>query len=96
MSNSMLDLIFFFFFLNSARYGKRHVLVLADFPPSTRTIDLEKLFQDFKDQGFVIRWVNDTTALAVFRTPSIGNYISTNLICIFISFINFRTLSIMK
>ncbi|XP_050285363.1 uncharacterized protein LOC126724952 [Quercus robur] len=56
----------------NSRYGKRHVLVLADFPPSTRTIDLEKLFQDFKDQGFVIRWVNDTTALAVFRTPSIA------------------------
>ncbi|KAK9999185.1 hypothetical protein SO802_018788 [Lithocarpus litseifolius] len=56
----------------NSRYGKRHVLVLADFPPSTRTIDLEKLFQDFKDQGFVIRWVNDTTALAVFRTPSVA------------------------
>nr|POE75052.1 hypothetical protein CFP56_15841 [Quercus suber] len=55
----------------NSRYGKRHVLVLAGFPPSTRTIDLEKLFQDFKDQGFVIRWVNDTTALAVFRTPSV-------------------------
>ncbi|KAK7841293.1 coiled-coil domain-containing protein r3hcc1l [Quercus suber] len=56
----------------NSRYGKRHVLVLAGFPPSTRTIDLEKLFQDFKDQGFVIRWVNDTTALAVFRTPSVA------------------------
>ncbi|KAK4607219.1 hypothetical protein RGQ29_001157 [Quercus rubra] len=56
----------------NSRYGKRHVLVLADFPLSTRTIDLEKLFQDFKDQGFVIRWVNDTTALAVFRTPSVA------------------------
>ncbi|XWS73830.1 hypothetical protein CRYUN_Cryun02cG0163200 [Craigia yunnanensis] len=56
--------------LNAAKYGTRHVLVLADFSPSTRTTDLEKLFQDFRDRGFVIRWVNDTTALAVFRTPS--------------------------
>ncbi|KAG6682226.1 hypothetical protein I3843_13G113200 [Carya illinoinensis] len=63
--------------INSS-YGTRHVLVLADFPPSTKTIELEKLFQDFADRGFVIRWVNDTTALAVFRTPAIGNYISNN------------------
>ncbi|KAI9094186.1 hypothetical protein K1719_021289 [Acacia pycnantha] len=46
----------------------RHVLV-ADFFPSTTTLDLEKLFGDFKDRGVVIRWVNDTAALAVFRTP---------------------------
>ncbi|XVF47007.1 hypothetical protein PTKIN_Ptkin03bG0074500 [Pterospermum kingtungense] len=56
-----------------SKYGTRHVLVLADFSPSTRTIDLEKLFEDFRVRGVVIRWVNDTTALAVFRTPSIGN-----------------------
>lgn len=56
----------------SDRYGTRHVLVLSDFSPSTRTIDLERLFDDFKDRGVVIRWVNDTTALAVFRTPSDG------------------------
>ncbi|CAE6114234.1 unnamed protein product [Arabidopsis arenosa] len=53
-----------------SKYGTRHVLVLADFSPSLRTADLEKLFKDFKDSGFIIRWVNDTTALAVFKTPS--------------------------
>lgn len=53
-------------------YGTRHVLVLADFPPSTRTTDLEKFLDKFKDR-FVIRWVNDTTALAIFRTSSVGN-----------------------
>ncbi|KAH0972195.1 hypothetical protein GBA52_024351 [Prunus armeniaca] len=37
----------------------------------TTTIELEKLFQDFGDRGVVIRWVNDTVALAVFQTPSI-------------------------
>ncbi|KAL8479934.1 hypothetical protein ACS0TY_026758 [Phlomoides rotata] len=52
-------------------YGTRHVLVLADFPPSTRTTDLEKLLEKFKDR-FVIRWVNDTTSLAIFRTSSVA------------------------
>ncbi|KAA8544355.1 hypothetical protein F0562_022377 [Nyssa sinensis] len=55
-----------------SKYSTRHVLVLADFPPSTRTTDLEKLLENFKDRGVVIRWVNDTTALAVFRTPSVA------------------------
>ncbi|KAB2012745.1 hypothetical protein ES319_D09G111900v1 [Gossypium barbadense] len=55
-----------------SKYGMHHVLVLADFSPSTRTADLEKLFEDFRDRGVAIRWVNDTTALAVFRTPSVA------------------------
>lgn len=75
--------------MNSASYGTRHVLILDDFPPSTRTTELENLFQDFRDRGFVIRWVNDTTALAVFQTPSIGDYIST-------CFINFMALNLIK
>ncbi|MBA0767535.1 hypothetical protein Gotri_016408 [Gossypium trilobum] len=54
-----------------SKYGMHHVLVLADFSPSTRTTDLEKLFEDFRDR-VAIHWVNDTTALAVFRTPSVG------------------------
>lgn len=64
--------IFIYTLFDAVNYGTRHVLVLADFPPRTRTIDLEKLFEDFNDHGVVIRWVNDTVALAVFRTPSIG------------------------
>jgi len=60
------------FLLPSVRFGTMHVLVLYDFSPTTRTADLEKLFDNFRDRGFAIRWVNDTTALAVFRTPSIG------------------------
>ncbi|KAH9699447.1 r3h domain-containing protein [Citrus sinensis] len=58
--------------LRHSNYGTRHVLVLADFSPSTRTTDLEKLFEDFRDRGVSIRWINDTTALAVFRTPAIA------------------------
>ncbi|KAJ8750186.1 hypothetical protein K2173_014101 [Erythroxylum novogranatense] len=55
-----------------SKYGTHHVLILADFPPSTRTIDLEKHFEDFRDHGVVIRWVNDTVALAVFRAPPVA------------------------
>ncbi|KAI4322479.1 hypothetical protein L6164_022171 [Bauhinia variegata] len=55
--------------IRNSIFGTRHVLVLADFPPSTRTTELEKLFQGFKDI-VAIRWVNDTVALAVFRAPS--------------------------
>ncbi|OEL14816.1 hypothetical protein BAE44_0024164 [Dichanthelium oligosanthes] len=54
----------------AAQFGTRHVLVLYDFPPSTRTTDLERIFEKFGDHGVAIRWVNDTSALAVFRTPS--------------------------
>ncbi|KQK11699.1 hypothetical protein BRADI_2g61727v3 [Brachypodium distachyon] len=32
--------------------------------------DLERIFEKFGDHGVAIRWVNDSTALAVFRTPS--------------------------
>ncbi|CAN1247624.1 hypothetical protein LINPERPRIM_LOCUS6409 [Linum perenne] len=56
----------------SATFGTHHVLVLADVPPSTKTTDLERLLDGFKHHGVSVRWVNDTTALAVFRSPSIG------------------------
>lgn len=58
----------------TVKYGTSHVLVLADFPKSTRTTDLEKLLEKHKDQ-VAIRWVNDEVALAVFRTPSEGNFV---------------------
>ncbi|CAA7061124.1 unnamed protein product [Microthlaspi erraticum] len=66
-----------------SKYGTRHVLVLANFSPSLRTSDLEKLFEDYKDRGFVVRWVNDTTALAVFKTPSIALEACKNVQCSF-------------
>ncbi|KAJ4826816.1 hypothetical protein Tsubulata_016036 [Turnera subulata] len=66
-----------------SKYGTRHVLVLADFPPSTNTMQLEKLFEGFKDRGFSIRWVNDTVALAVFRTPSVAQEARDFLQCPF-------------
>lgn len=63
-------------------YGTRHVLVLADFSPSTKTNDLEKLLEKFKDD-VAIRWVNDTTALAVFRTPALALEASNSIHCPF-------------
>ncbi|TXG73527.1 hypothetical protein EZV62_002106 [Acer yangbiense] len=69
--------------LRNSKYGTRHVLVLADFSPSTRTTDLERLFEDFRDRGIVIRWVNDTVALAVFRTPSIALEARSHIQCSF-------------
>ncbi|EES19096.1 uncharacterized protein LOC8080925 [Sorghum bicolor] len=57
----------------AAQFGTRHVLVLYDFSPSTRTTDLERIFEKFGDHGVAIRWINDTSALAVFQTPSAAN-----------------------
>ncbi|KAK1386788.1 Coiled-coil domain-containing protein R3HCC1L [Heracleum sosnowskyi] len=68
--------------IRNLKYGTRHVLVLADFPPSTRTTDLEKLLEAFKDR-VAIRWVNDTVALAVFGTPSIAREACNSLQCSF-------------
>jgi hypothetical protein len=62
-------------FVAATQFGTRHVLVFYDFPPSTRTTDLERIFEKFGDHGVAIRWINDTSALAVFRTPSAGNLV---------------------
>lgn len=66
-----------------SRYGYGHVLVLYDFPLSTWTIELERLFDSFWDGGVVIRWVNDTVALAVFRTPQLANEAQRSVCCPF-------------
>ncbi|XP_058752741.1 uncharacterized protein LOC131625925 isoform X2 [Vicia villosa] len=65
------------------QYGTSHVLVLSHFSPSTRTTDLEKVFDDIKNCHFVIRWVNDTVALAVFRTPAEALEAKSNARCSF-------------
>jgi len=65
----------------AVKYCASHALVLADFPPSTKTADLEKLLENFKNRGFVIRWISDTAALAVFRTPIIDNAIFYQQFC---------------
>ncbi|XP_078434907.1 coiled-coil protein [Wolffia australiana] len=53
--------------------GFRHALVLEDFSQSTRTTDLEKIFERFKEDGMAVRWVHDTCALVLFRSPSVAS-----------------------
>lgn len=65
------------------QYGTNHVLLLSHFSPSIRTTDLEKVFEDIKTCDFVIRWVNDTVALAVFRTPAEALEAQSNVRCSF-------------
>ncbi|CAI9259511.1 unnamed protein product [Lactuca saligna] len=54
------------------KYGTRHALVLEGFQANMSTSGLENLLDKFVSHDFVIRWVNDTTAFAVFRTPAIA------------------------
>ncbi|KAF3337424.1 growth inhibition and differentiation-related protein 88 [Carex littledalei] len=58
---------------NEANFGTRHVLVLYDLPTKTRTTELEKIFEVFDGASVAIRWFNDTSALAVFRNPSLAD-----------------------
>lgn len=52
------------------KYGTRHALVMEDFQPSMTTCGLESMLEKFNYHDVVIRWINDTTALAIFRTPA--------------------------
>lgn len=52
----------------------RHVLEIHDFDPSVKTEDLELLLEKYKDRGFRIKWVDDTTALAIFHNAELGKY----------------------
>ncbi|KAG1656562.1 Coiled-coil domain-containing protein R3HCC1L [Nymphon striatum] len=47
----------------------QHVLELYDFPPEIKTQDLIASLSQFKSEGFDIKWVDDTHALAVFPSP---------------------------
>jgi hypothetical protein len=54
------------------KYGTSHVLVLDGFSPKVSTRELEDMFKAFIGHGVVIRRINDTIALAVFRKPASG------------------------
>ncbi|XP_022926142.1 coiled-coil domain-containing protein R3HCC1L-like isoform X7 [Cucurbita moschata] len=51
-------------------YSTQHVLVLADLPPTTRTIELERLLGRCMNSGVLLRWVNESVVVVVFQTPS--------------------------
>nr|XP_043633847.1 coiled-coil domain-containing protein R3HCC1L [Erigeron canadensis] len=65
------------------KYGTRHVLVMEGFQPSMTTSGLENMLEKFNYHDVVIRWVNDTTALAVFRTPEIALEACNSIKCPF-------------
>ncbi|XP_076921405.1 uncharacterized protein LOC143582804 [Bidens hawaiensis] len=65
------------------KYGTRHALVLEDFQPSMTTSGLENMLEKFNYHDVVIRWINDTTALAVFRTPAIALEACNSIKCPF-------------
>ncbi|XP_071740157.1 uncharacterized protein [Rutidosis leptorrhynchoides] len=65
------------------KYGTRHVLVMEDFQPSMTTNGLETMLDKFNYHDVVIRWVNDTTALAVFRTLAIALEACNSIKCPF-------------
>lgn len=49
-----------------------HVLEVSCFPPEFKTQDLMMIFQEYKETGFDIKWVDDTHALVVFSSSKIG------------------------
>lgn len=64
--------------------GAEHVLLIDGFTPMMKTKDLEDLVRPYSSQGVAIRWVDDTTVLAVFRTPALGELLNlvTTITCI--------------
>lgn len=53
--------------------GAEHVLLINEFSPMIKTKDLEDLLRPYAAQGVSIRWIDDTSVAAVFRTPALGN-----------------------
>ena len=47
-------------------------LQLAEFPSTFKTQDLTCLFDDIADNQLMLKWIDDTTALAIFSTAAIG------------------------
>lgn len=49
-----------------------HVLEVSNFPVEFKTQDLMMIFNEYKELGFDIKWVDDTHALVVFSSSKIG------------------------
>ncbi|XP_078589375.1 uncharacterized protein LOC144869762 [Branchiostoma floridae x Branchiostoma japonicum] len=52
--------------------GYEHVVELSDFPAEFKTPDLVSALAEFQSQGFNIKWVDDTHALAIFSTGAVA------------------------
>ncbi|XP_014212012.1 coiled-coil domain-containing protein R3HCC1L isoform X2 [Copidosoma floridanum] len=49
-----------------------HVLEIYNFPSDYKTSDLTMVFSPFRDDGFELKWVDDTHCLAVFSSPLVA------------------------
>ncbi|KAK3877540.1 hypothetical protein Pcinc_017748 [Petrolisthes cinctipes] len=49
-----------------------HVIEIYDFPTSFKTQDLMMVFKEFQNNGFDIKWVDDTHALGIFSTALVA------------------------
>ncbi|XP_078671288.1 uncharacterized protein LOC144911270 [Branchiostoma floridae x Branchiostoma belcheri] len=52
--------------------GYEHIVELSDFSAEFKTPDLVSALAEFQSQGFNIKWVDDTHALAVFSTCAVA------------------------
>lgn len=52
-----------------------HVLEVSNFPIEFKTQDLMMIFNEYKEHGYDIKWVDDTHALVVFSSSKIGKSI---------------------
>lgn len=50
------------------------VIEIYDFPKTLRTQDMMTIFSAYVQDGFFIRWVDDSHALGVFPSPFLGKY----------------------
>eukprot|EP00898_Chlorokybus_atmophyticus_P007719 jgi/Chlat1/7949/Chrsp68S07375 len=50
--------------------SNEHVLEVHEFSPAIRTSEVEKLFAGYDQDGLAIKWVDDTHALAIFRSTA--------------------------
>lgn len=56
----------------SAPSAKEHILEIYNIPPTCKTSDLENLLEEYRNL-VRFKWVNDTAALAIFRTVLFAN-----------------------
>ncbi|KAG6557660.1 hypothetical protein Mapa_000941 [Marchantia paleacea] len=65
---------------HSLNVGADHVVVISGFSPKFKTKDLEDLVKPYSKQGgCTLRWIDDTTTLAVFRTPALAREALTGI-----------------
>ncbi|OAE28467.1 hypothetical protein AXG93_115s1580 [Marchantia polymorpha subsp. ruderalis] len=65
---------------HSLNGGADHVVVISGFSPKLKTKDLEDLVKPYSKQGgCTLRWIDDTTTLAVFRTPALAREALTGI-----------------